>query len=268
MLALIVHNINIKVILISIIFAIFGLIIGSFLNSLIWRLADLESLVKGRSQCPHCQKTLGFWDLIPLLSFVFLLGKCRYCGKKISWQYPFVEFITATIFVLIYLIFGISVYSGILVVIFSGLIVIAVYDIQKMLIPDKILISIAIIIFLYRLIDAIFKNSFSDFGWAFVGAAIFGGIILALFALSRGKWMGFGDIKLAAFLGFILGFPEVLVGFFVAFLAGGLISLILIAAGRKHLKDKVPFAPFIIFGFTIALFWGNQLLSWYLNIGT
>ena len=254
-------------ILISIIFGILGLIIGSFLNSVIWRLSDLESLVKGRSHCPHCQKMLGFWDLIPLLSFVFLLGKCRYCGKRISWQYPLVELTTAVIFVSIYLIFGISVYSILLLIVFSGLIVIAVYDLRKMLIPDEILIPIAVIVFLYQIINALFKNSFGDFGLALMGAAIFGGIILLLFVISKGKWMGFGDIKLAAFLGLALGFPQVLVGFLLAFLSGGLVGLILIAAGRKHLKDKVPFAPFMIFGFAIALFWGNQLLSWYLNIG-
>ena len=244
-----------------------GLIVGSFLTAVIHRLPDLMTIIRERSHCPHCKKELGFWDLIPLLGFVMLAGKCRYCSKKISWQYPLVEFSTGLIFVLIWLNFGLSVYSVFLAIICAGLIVIAAYDLKKMLIPDEILWPLVVLALLYFIARTLIEGSFAILSSAFVGALIFGGIILILHFVSKGKWMGFGDIKLAALLGFILGIPLVFVGFFITFLAGGFLGLVLMAIGKKSLKDKVPFAPFMIIGFLIAIFWGEQLISWYLNIG-
>ena len=265
MLVKVVHN---SMILISIIFGIFGLIIGSFITSVVHRLSDLESLVKGRSQCPSCKRKLGLWDLIPLLSFIFLAGKCRYCKQKISIQYPIIELLTAIIFVLIYKYFGISVYSIFLLIISIGLIIIAFYDIQKMLIPDEIVIFTAIIALIYFIYSTIVSNNFNILLNQAIGAAIFGGIIALLYLISSGKWMGFGDIKLTLVLGFILGYPLTLVGFFMSFLIGGIYGLILIALGKKKMDSKVPFAPLLILGFFIALFWGEQILNWYLKIGS
>ena len=247
--------------------AILGLIVGSFLTAVIHRLPDLRTIIKERSHCPNCKKTLGLWDLIPLLGFVMLAGKCRYCDKKISWQYPLVEFSTGLIFVLIWLNFGLSVYSVFLAIVCAGLIVIAAYDLRKMIIPDEILWSLIILALLYFVVRAVAEGTFVVLSSAFVGALIFGGIILIFHYVSKGKWMGFGDIKLAGLLGFILGYPEVFVGFFITFLVGGFIGLILMATGQKSLKDKVPVAPFMIFGFLIAVFWTDQIISWYLNIG-
>ena len=246
---------------------VFGLIVGSFLTAVIHRLPDLKTIIRERSHCPHCKKELGLWDLIPLLSFVMLAGKCRYCSKKISWQYPLVEFSTGLIFVLIWLNFGLSVYSVFLALIFAGLIVIAAYDLKKMLIPDEILWPLVILALLYFIGVAVVEGNFAILSSAFWGALVFGGIILILHFVSGGKWMGFGDIKLAGLLGFILGMPAVLVGFFITFLVGGFIGLVLMATGKKSLKDKVPFAPFMIFGFLIAIFWAEKILEWYLNIG-
>ncbi len=247
--------------------AILGLIVGSFLTAVIHRLPDLRTIIRERSHCPQCKKELGLWDLIPLLSFVVLAGKCRYCSKKISWQYPLVELTTALIFVLIWLNFGLSVYSVFLAIVWAGLIVIAAYDLRKMIIPDEIVWSLVILALLYFVVRSLNEWSLAVFTSAVVGALIFGGIILIFHYASGGKWMGFGDIKLAGLLGFILGYPEVLVGFFITFLVGGFIGLVLMATGQKGLKDKVPFAPFMIFGFLIAVFWADQILEWYLNIG-
>ena len=246
---------------------IFGLIIGSFLTSVIHRLPDIESLIKGRSHCPKCKRQLGVWDLIPLISFVFLAGKCRYCSKKISWHYPLIEFLTATLFLIIYLKFDLTIKSLFLAIISSGLIGIIFYDLEKMIIPDEILTPLIIISFVYIIVNAIINKSITEFNYALIGAAIFSGIILLLFVISKGKWIGFGDAKLAILLGLILGYPHAITAFFLAFLVGGLVGLILMAIGKKHLKDKVPLAPFMIFGFWTALFWSHELINWYLGIG-
>jgi leader peptidase (prepilin peptidase)/N-methyltransferase len=255
------------VILISIIFGIVGLIIGSFITAVVHRLNDLESLVRGRSQCPKCKKQLGFWDLIPLLSFIFLEGKCRYCKQKISITYPLIELLTAIIFVLIYQYFGISVYSIFLLIITISLIVIAFYDIQKMLIPDEIVIFTAIIVIIYFVYSSVVGKNFDIILMQLIGAAIFGGVLALLYLFSKGKWIGFGDIKLTLLLGFITGYPLVFVGFFMSFLLGGIYGLILIALGKKEMNSKVPFAPLLILGTYIAIFWGDKILNWYLKIG-
>lgn len=262
----VVHNYKIMI-LISVIVGIFGLIVGSFLTSLVYRLSDLESLVKGRSQCPNCKAKLGFWDLIPLLSFVFLVGKCRYCKKRISRQYPVIELITATLFVLTYINFGLTFYSLLLVIVFSGLIAIAFYDLKTMIIPDEIIIPLSIISVIYFIGGVFRHHTIYPLVYALAGAMIFGGIIGLIYLISKGKWMGFGDIKLAALLGFILGLNSVFIGFLLTFLIGGLIGIILIAFGKKGLKDKIPFAPILILGFIIAIFWGEKIINWYFEIG-
>ena len=254
-------------ILIVLLVAVLGLIAGSFLTSVVYRLSDLRSILKERSHCPHCKKELGLWDLIPLLGFVFLLGKCRYCGKKISWQYPLIESLTAILFVLTYLNFGISFQAAMIVIILMGLIVVAFYDLSQMLVPDEMLIVIAIFGLALILVPSIVNKTFQPVLYSLVSAAGYGGFILLLFVASKGKWIGFGDVKLAFLLGFILGFPETATGFFSAFLIGGFWGIIQLAIGKKELRDKVPLAPFLILGFIIAIFWGEKLLAWYLNMG-
>jgi len=253
---------------------ILGLMIGSFANSVIYRLADLKTILKERSLCPHCKNKLGFWDLIPLISFAFLLGKCRYCSQRISFTYPAVELLTGLIFVTIYLYFGLTFYAVLLAIIFVGLIVIAFYDFRKMIIPDEILLPIAILAVLSLIMSIFVKSGFGypktgleNLLLSFYGLVTFSLPIIFLFVVSKGKWMGFGDIKLGLFLGLVLGFPSAIVAIFLTFLIGGLAGIILVALGKKQLKDKVPFAPFMILGMMMAIFWGEQILNWYLGLG-
>jgi prepilin signal peptidase PulO-like enzyme (type II secretory pathway) len=231
---------------------IFGLIIGSFLNSVIYRLEVEQSPLRGKSYCPKCKHILKWQDLIPVLSFISLRGRCRYCQKPISIQYPLVELATGILFVLIFNQFPIFLFSIFYFLISSFLIVIFVYDLKYYIIPDKIIYPAIIIagIFNFQLFSIL----------SAIGAALFFGTLVLI---TRGKGMGIGDIKLAFLMGLILGFPNILVALFLAFFLGSIIGIGLILFKNKTLKSKVPFAPFLIIGTFIALFWGEKIIDWY-----
>lgn len=232
------------------------------MNAVIYRLEQKKSLA-GRSLCPHCKHSLAWVDLFPVLSFILLQGKCRYCKKKISWQYPLVELSTAVMFVLIFL-QGSFVFwylnLALLLYVASVLIIIFVYDAKHYLIPDKILLPALAITFLYRLLHF---YTFLNFAIAAILASLF---FLIIFLISKGKWMGFGDVKLALLLGLLLGLQNVLVALFLAFLSGAVVGIVLLIFGKKNMKSELPFAPFLVAGTFLALLWGNQLISWYINL--
>lgn len=249
---------------------VFGLVVGSFLNCVIYRLEKEESFLFGRSYCPCCKKTLKAIDLIPILSFLILKGKCRYCQKKISWQYPFVELGSAFLFVLVFqhfnlgLDFGLSPdFLGLVfsLAIFCFLIVVFVYDLKHFLIPDKIIYLAIALALIYNFFD--FKNLLFNFLPAALGGFVF---FLIIFLISQGKWLGFGDVKLVFLLGLFLGFPNILVALFLSFTIGAIIGIGLIILKRKKLKSEVPFAPFLVLGSLIAFFWGEKILNWYLSL--
>ena len=267
---------------------IFGLAVGSFLNCVIYRLAltpQQERLVwglalpRGRSFCPHCKHILSWQDLIPVLSFLILRGKCRYCQKKISWQYPLVEIATALLFLLVFN-FQFSIFNEFSIFNFQTLfnlcflflvscflIVIFVYDLKHFIIPDKVIfpaIGIALIYNFYQLLtthyplSTVLNNLYAAFG-----AAVF---FLMIVLISRGKWMGLGDVKLAFLMGLFLDFPNILIALFFAFLIGAIIGVGLILAKRKTLRSEVPFGPFLVTGTFVALFWGERIVQWYLDL--
>ena len=248
-----------------------GFAVGSFLNCFIYRMEQGESL-KGRSYCPNCKHTLNWLDLFPVFSFLFLSGRCRYCKKEISWQYPVVEFFTAYLFFLVFkfqlplsqlVYFGIKdvILLALVLYVTSSLIAIFVYDLKHFIIPDKILFPAVGAGLLYQLI---FDYNFliSNAIFAAFSASLF---FFLMFILSRGTWIGFGDVKLAILLGLILGFPNILAGLFLAFLFGAIIGVFLLVLKNKGLKSEVPFAPFLIAGTFLAMFFGQQIVNWYLS---
>jgi prepilin signal peptidase PulO-like enzyme (type II secretory pathway) len=241
----------------------FGLIVGSFLNCVIFRLEKEESFLRGRSYCPHCKNTLAWQDLIPILSFLFLKGKCRYCRKPISWQYPLVELATGIIFVLIYVLQFSASFQLIallyLLITFSLLIIIFIFDLKSYIIPDSVVYSAIVISFIYNL-------SINNLKLAFLSAILAAGFFLAIVLISRGKWMGVGDIKLAFFMVLFLGWPNILTALFLSFFLGAIIGIMLMALKKKGLKSEIPFGPFLITGTFIAFFWGGRIIEWYLNI--
>ena len=261
---------NIIMNIVYIITFIFGLIVGSFLNCVTYRLEKGKSFLKGRSFCPKCKHKLSLLDLIPLVSFLFLGGKCRYCHKKISWQYPLVELGTGIVFVLIAnLVWPIMTIASIitslfLIAISCFLIIIFVYDFKYLLILDKVIYPLIVIILLYQ--------TYNHFilGEKILIQAILSGVIasLAFFLVvffTKGKGMGLGDVKFAIAMGLFLGFPNILVGLFFAFTIGAIIGVGLILARKKGLKSEVPFGPFLVVGTFIGLFWGEAIVHYYLN---
>lgn len=242
-----------------------GVIIGSFLNCLIWRSYTGESALKGRSYCPKCKHKLAWTDLVPLFSFLALGAKCRYCKKPISWQYPAVELATGALFVAAVWGFAPEIFLGGLTAISSiellaywtalaALVVIFVADLRWYFIPDGALVSGIAAAALLRGLQFIQSGYvFGRFDFTVlanpllssIGAAAF---FLAIFLLSRGKWIGFGDVKYALLMGLVLGFPDVLIGLFLANFFGAIIGLVLIAAGKKNMKSEIPFGPFLVAG--------------------
>lgn len=264
-------------IIIPILVAIFGLVIGSFLNVVIYRLKAKKSVVRGRSFCPHCQKTLKFADLIPLFSFICQKGKCRYCNQKISWQYPLVEFFTALTFLLVYLKFQpLDFFSGgelrfplfydlALVICYwlfaALLIIIFAYDLKHYLIPDRIVWPGAILALLFS-----FLNPNVDWLQALIGSAIVSGFFALIILLTKGKGMGWGDVKLGLFIGALLGWQVSLLALFIAFVGGSLVGIGLIIAKKKKLKSQVPFGTFLTASAFICMLWGVEIVRWYLGM--
>ena len=240
---------------------IFGTIIGSFLNCVIYRLHSGQSFFSGRSFCPHCKQRLSWLDLIPILSFLVLKGKCRYCQKLISFQYPLVELATGLLFLLIFNFQFSNLFFFFLISCF--LIIIFVYDLKHYLIPDKIIYPAIAITLFYQII---FNFQTSVFLISILSAVGASGFFLAIVLVSRGRWMGVGDIKLAFLMGLFLSFPNILVALFLAFLIGAIIGIGLISARRKTLKSEVPFGPFLVTGTFIAMFWGERIVGWYLSL--
>ncbi|MCX6721219.1 MAG: prepilin peptidase [Candidatus Staskawiczbacteria bacterium] len=261
-------------IILSVFVFIFGVCIGSFLNCLIYRM-EQNKKATGRSFCPHCKHILSWQDLFPVFSFLLLQGKCRYCQKKISWQYPIVEISTGVLFIFIFLSFGFVSDFGFrasdfiklcfMLYIASVLIIIFVYDLKHYLIPEKVLFPAIFIYLAYRLSE-IFTSNFASFGSYILAAAIASGFFWVIWFFSRGKWMGFGDVELAILMGLLLGLANVLAALFLAFFFGAIISLILLGFYGKNLKSEVPFGPFLITGAFVALMWGQQIIQWYVQL--
>ena len=254
---------------------IFGLLIGSFLNAVIHRLDTGESIVSKRSHCPKCGHTLSWYELIPVVSFIMQRGRCRACDKKISLQYPAVELGTASLFILIFQLtadyplgwqFLATAY---LFIITSLLIVIFVYDLKHYIIPDKIVFPAVGIALGYRVFEVFNFGFIPDFHGllnpvisAFLASAFFA----AIFFISRGTWMGFGDVKLAFLMGLILGWPNILAALIFAFILGGIVGIGLVLQGTKDMKSQVPFGPFLVAGTFVAIFWGKEIIDWYLAL--
>ncbi len=243
----------------AIVFAVFGLAIGSFLNVCIARLPDNRSIWRPGSSCPACGAAIGWRDNIPVLSFLALRGRCRACGIRIAWRYPVVEIMTSGLFVLTYLRFGWSAETPVALVLTSALVVITGIDLAHQIIPDVVTVPGIVAGFLANLMTA-------RIGWreSLLGILVSGGVFFAIIVTSRGG-MGGGDMKLGAMLGAFLGWKVALMSLLIAVLAGGAVAVALLVLKTRSRKDPVPFGPFLAAGGTAGLFWGETLLRWYLS---
>jgi leader peptidase (prepilin peptidase)/N-methyltransferase len=240
--------------------AVFGLIIGSFLNVVIWRLPRKENLAKPPSACPSCGAQIKPYDNIPIVSWLILRGKCRNCGARISARYPLVEALTAVLLALCVLRFGADQDVWLPIVFVLVLIPITFIDLDLQIIPDKItgpaVIAGAILVATTRTDDIVEHLIAAFAAFAFLYAAVY----------AYPKGMGVGDVKLAFVMGLFLG-RAVAPGMMIAFLTGSLVGVAImakkgVAAGRK---TKVPFGPFLAFGSVVALFYGDDIVDWYLD---
>lgn len=258
-----------------ILFFLFGLIIGSFLNVAILRLPSDKSL-SGRSGCPQCGRQLGAWDLIPLISFVFLGGKCRGCRKPISLRYPIIELVAGLGFAGGVLAFPPSslvnvLHLALFLVIFCIGLVTFVVDLEHYLILDIVTGFGAISVLLLQIALDIATHHSLWGGGAATSSALLGAILgvlpfLLLWFVSRGRWLGFGDVKYMVFMGLSLGVSLVWVGILLSFWVGALISLPLLLLGSKKMTSKLPFGTFLVIGQLIAFLWGQHLVTWYWNL--
>ncbi len=241
---------------------LFGLAVGSFLNVVIYRLPRDLGFVRGRSFCPKCKHKISWFDNVPLLSFVILKGRCRFCHSPISWRYPLVELTTA---LLTFQIFNLqfSIYNQfsifqflnliLTLILFWGLIAVFFIDLEHQIIPDEI-ISPLIIIFLLKVL--------LTGNWSCLLTAISSFLFFYLiFLITKGKGMGFGDVKLAFLMGLVLGFPKIIVAFYLAFLTGAFLGIILIIVGKAKLKQKIAFGPFLVSATAIAYLWGEKVIE-------
>jgi leader peptidase (prepilin peptidase) / N-methyltransferase len=242
-----------------------GLAVGSFLNVVIDRLSNDQSIAYPSSHCDFCKKPLPWHALIPVISFFFYRGRCLFCKKKLSIQYPVVELLTGVFFVITFLwtnshtqyeVYSISYIVQLIYYLFiiSSCIAVFVTDFKYGIILDSIILPASIVSLLYTIINhqsLIVNHLFSA-----LGAFLF---FLAIFLGTKGRGMGFGDVKLAILLGLFLGFPKIILALYLAFLTGAGISIILMILRRKKVKETIVFGPFLIFGTLVIFFFQDKL---------
>jgi leader peptidase (prepilin peptidase)/N-methyltransferase len=263
---------------------VLGIVMGSFINALVWRFYINEkkhkfpekklSILNGRSICPKCRHLLHPVDLVPVLSWVVLGGKCRYCSKKISPLYPLIEILTGVVFVLSYKYwpFDFNYYGKILFTIWLLLVLItvslALYDLKYKILPNRWVYSAIVVSLLFILI---YYFSFNQ-GIAFIESRLLGvlfssGFFYLIFQISKGKWIGGGDVKLCIALGLVLGGPlSAILMLFIASTLGTVVMLGLVMIKKFNIKTTIPFGPLLIISFYLCFLVGSQILNWYSSI--
>ena len=251
--------------MLTIISIIFGALVGSFLNVCIFRLPKEESIVWPGSHCPHCKNAIKFYDNIPLVSYFLLRGRCRYCKGSISLQYPLVEGITALSSLFLIIKFGPSLSYLVYFAFVSALIVITVIDLYHQIIPDVIsLPGIGVGLLVSLIIPQItFSNSL-------IGVLLGGGSLFLVATLYqwffKREGMGGGDVKLLAMIGAFLGWKAVILTILLSSLIGSVTGITIMVLQGKNFKYAIPFGPFLSLGAVISLFYGQNIINWYLYL--
>ncbi len=254
---------------VGIFFFILGTIVGSFLNVCIVRMPEEHSVILPPSHCPHCKKLIFWYDNIPLLSYLFLRGKCRFCGEKISFQYFFVELVTGLTFMGFYAYFGLIPLLLPYLVFVSGLIVATFVDIHHRIIPDEISVGGMVLGIVLSFLFPQMQGSSSHLQalvLSLLGAFIGGGAIYLIGILGdflfRKESMGGGDVKLLAMIGAFLGWQNALLTFFIAPFFGAIIGIIIKIRTKESL---IPYGPFLALAAVISLFLGQDIINWILS---
>jgi leader peptidase (prepilin peptidase)/N-methyltransferase len=249
----------------SIVIFLFGLAIGSFTNVLIYRLPREESIVFPGSHCPNCNHELKWYDNIPLVSYFFLKGKCRYCKEKISIRYPLLELLNGIIYLSFFMTYGLTLEFIYLSLLTSFLISITIIDLKHQIIPDGLVVSVLGLNILYKIGNYFIYGFPFEFLDSLFGLLAGAGIFLLILLISRGG-MGGGDVTLVGALGFSLGLKNTILMILLSFIIGAVISLILLAFKIKSMKDPIPFGPFIIIAFYLSYFFSDIIISFYFSL--
>jgi len=250
----------------SILLFIFGAVVGSFLGVVIDRLPKGKTIVKGRSHCDYCKHTLSGFDLVPVISFLALRGKCRYCHSSIGWSTFLIESITGLLFVITFLfeqssfesqLFSIAFFTSLLYYLYivSSLIAIFFIDLEHGIIPNKIVYPAVVVSLIY--LAAFHATSLPQYLLSSLAAFFF---FFLLYIFTKKKGMGLGDVKFAFLMGLILGFPGIVIALYIAFLTGAFIACMLVLWRKKKFGGgTVPFGPFLVGGTLVSLFAGEIL---------
>lgn len=234
---------------------VIGACVGSFLNVLIDRLPNDESPFIGRSHCDHCKKTLRWWELVPLLSFIYLGGRCGRCHKRLSWQYPLIELITGLSLVVA---LGISpnlVVATLVVILVCCGIVLLMADLKYMILPDSMVVLAGIVSFF--LVSALRGNMWVHLSTGLVAGSFF----LLLWLITKKRGIGFGDVKLSLVIGFLLGYPLGIYALYLSFVSGALVGIVLLLRQQKTLKSAIPFGPFLLLSTVVVAWWSHWFLQ-------
>lgn len=260
---------------------LFGLVMGSYLSAYTYRLGINKSVKDGRSFCPKCKEKIVWYDNIPLLSYLLLKGKCRNCGKSISMRYPLIEVSTASMFSLIFYFYGncSGVFSGqsfkenavcywtenlgnltVPFLLITSFVIIAIFviDYERMIIPDELvflLVGISSLTLILSSANNLYLYLFSSFS-----VSLF---LLCLNLITKGKGMGLGDVKLAIAGGLVLGWQNSLFWIVSSFVIGAIVGIALLYKGKAKLGKQIPFGPFMVVGFFLSLFFGNNLSNYF-----
>lgn len=250
-----------------VLFALFGLAVGSFLNLCTDRLPLRKSIISPPSHCDACQQRLKTWDLVPLFSYLWLRGRCRYCGAHIPRRLPLVELATALLFAFLSWQYGLSpqlamalIYGGLFLVIF-------VIDLEHGLVLDNVVFPGMALAFVFSFFWPWAEGVWPDIGVlsALLGGAIGFSLMLIPYLISRGG-MGGGDVKLAGLIGLVTGFPLVFLALLLGILGGGLVAIALLVLGVKSRKEPIPFGPFLAAAAMVTLIWGPLIYHWYIGL--
>jgi prepilin signal peptidase PulO-like enzyme (type II secretory pathway) len=272
--------------MIILVLGLFGVILGSFVNAFVWRIHEQEALAgkkgkvakrlrkelsisTGRSMCPHCHHTLAAKDLVPVLSWLALRGKCRYCNKPIP-DSPIVELGNGLLFALSYAAWplgfhGVGLFQFALWLVFvTAFMALAVYDLKWFILPDRVVYPVTVLAAVQVVVTSVWLHSFPALWQPVAGAAIIFGLFWGLFQLSKGAWIGGGDVKLAIALGLLAATPaKAFLVVFFASLIGTLVSIPQLTKGKSGLKMHIPFGPYLLLATFLVVLYGDRVIHWY-----
>jgi leader peptidase (prepilin peptidase)/N-methyltransferase len=254
---------------ITVVAGVYGLVVGSFLNVVIWRVPRHESIVKPRSHCPACDTQLATRDNIPVASWLILRGRCRYCGERISIRYPLIEILTGVLFAAVGARFAHSWALPAFLVLTAALIAISAIDLEHFIIPNRIVYPVGYISVVLLAFAALMEPDWPAFGRCLLAGLAAFTFFFVLHLVAPGG-MGFGDVRLSFILGMFLGWlgwADVLGGLFAGFLYGAVIGMVLIVVGRRGRRQHIPFGPFLAAGTMTFVLFGDQLVNWWRGLG-